>query len=145
MVRRRTKEQLVLSTLERYRLGVFARSRTLPTSLSQRAQIILCCVDGESNRSIAQRMRLSESTVARWLARFEACRIDGLYDASRPGRPPKEKADRVAHLVDATLHRQPPDGAVSWSVRSLAKATGIPKSTVQRYITLNLLGRGADS
>ena len=40
-------------------------------------------------------------------------------------------ADRVKAMVEATLHTTPPD-ATHWSVRSMAKARGLSKSTVQR-------------
>ena len=94
---------------------------------------------------MAQRTRVSEATVASWLARFAVLRIDGLYDAPRPGRPTKRGAEKVASLIDAALHGQPPDGTIQWSVRLLAKATGIPKSTVQRYIRLQPIRRRYDA
>ncbi|GAB3661484.1 hypothetical protein GCM10028813_39490 [Ramlibacter alkalitolerans] len=42
--------------------------------------------------------------------------------------------ERVAELINKTLHTKPADGATHWSTRTLAGETGISKSTVARYL-----------
>ena len=44
---------------------------------------------------------------------------------------PEITADQVQAIVHATLHETPP-GATHWSCRSMAKAAGVSRSTVQR-------------
>ncbi len=87
MVRGRPKTELVLSEDERVELTSFARSRSLPASLSARARIVLDSADGEDNSSIAARLKMSKATVGKWRVRFIERRIAGLYDDVRPGRP----------------------------------------------------------
>ena len=61
----RPKADLVLSNEERAQLVSFARSRSLPAALSSRARIVLSSADGETNLSIAQRLKLTKSTVGK--------------------------------------------------------------------------------
>ena len=63
MARGRPKTELVLSNEERAQLTSYARSRSLPASLSARARMILSSADGKDNVSIAQRLELGKATV----------------------------------------------------------------------------------
>jgi len=83
----RPKAELVLTDDERSQLQSFARSRSLPSVLSDRARIVLSSADGEANNSIAQRLKLTNATVGKWRTRFIGRRIAGLYDDVRPGKP----------------------------------------------------------
>jgi putative transposase len=132
----RPKAELILSEEERSQLLSFARSRSLAAALSSRARIILCSADGEPNAAIAQRFKLSNATVGKWRARFIEHRMAGLYDSIRPGAPRTIDDERVAQLIQTTLHTKPADGSTHWSVRSVAAETGISKSSVQRYFRL---------
>ena len=132
----RPKAELVLSDSERAQLLSFARSRSLPAALSNRARIILSSADGEPNNAIAQRLKLTKSTVGKWRARFVERRIAGLYDDVRPGAPRTIDDERIAQLIKTTLHSKPADGSTHWSVRSVAAETSISKSSVQRYFQL---------
>ena len=87
MTRGRPKADLVVTDDERTRLMSFARSRSLPTSLSLRARIILSSAEGEANSSIAERLELSKATVGKWRGRFIERRIAGLHDDVRPRAP----------------------------------------------------------
>jgi putative transposase len=127
---------LELTAAETAQLTSFARSRSLPASLSQRARIVLASAEGESNSAIASRLKLSKATVGKWRASFLAKRLAGLYDDVRPGRPRCVDDERIAHLIKATLHTKPNDGATHWSVRSMAAETNISKTSVQRYFQL---------
>jgi putative transposase len=82
----RPKVELLLSEQERTQLQSFARSRSLPAALSNRARIVLSSADGEPNISIAERLELTKATVGKWRARFIERRIPGLYDDVRPGK-----------------------------------------------------------
>ncbi len=132
----RPKAELRLSGEERLQLQAFARSRSLPAALSNRARIILSSADGEANNSIAERLGFTNATVGKWRLRFIERRLAGLYDDVRPGKPRTIDDERVAQLIKTTLHTKPADGSTHWSVRGVAAETGISKSSVQRYFAL---------
>jgi putative transposase len=132
----RPKTELVLTEEERSQLQSFARSRSLPSGLSDRARIVLSSADGEANNAIAQRLKLTNATVGKWRSRFIERRIAGLYDDVRPGKPRTIDDESVAQLIRTTLHTKPADGTTHWSVRSVSAETRISKSSVQRYFQL---------
>jgi transposase len=127
--------EVTLSPLERDQLEAMARSRALAHSQVRRAQIILRSAAGESNTAIAEALGVSTPLVSLWRSRFRAKGLAGLYDAPRSGRPRTHDDERVARLLQKVLKRKPKD-ATQWTVRSVAEATGISKSTVQRYFAL---------
>lgn len=118
----RPKAELVLSDAERSQLQSFARSRSLPAALSSRAHIVLSSTEGEPNGAIAARLKLTKTTVGKWRSRFIERRIDD---------------ERVAQLINTTLHTKPVDGSTHWRVRTVVGETGISKSNAQRYFQLN--------
>jgi putative transposase len=132
----RPKVELFLSDEERSQLQSFARSRSLPAALSNRARIVLSSADGEPNSAISERLRLTKATVGKWRARFIERRIPGLYDDVRSGKPRTIDDERVAQLIKITLHTKPANGSTHWSVRTVAAETGISKTSVQRYFRL---------
>jgi len=83
----RPKVELLLTDEERSQLQSFARSRSLPAALSNRARIVLNSADVEPNKAIAERLRLTKATVGKWRTRFIERRIPGLYDDVRTGKP----------------------------------------------------------
>lgn len=128
----RTASPVILSPQERTTLEGWARSRSLPMRLVQRARIINMAAAGKQNQQIAQALGISRPTVQLWRERFLALRLEGLKkDAPRPGRIPKISETKVRRVVEATLHTTPP-GATHWSTRSMAKAQGLSEATVRR-------------
>lgn len=128
----RTAEAIVLSPEERSILTNWARGRSLPMRLVQRAQIIQMAADGALSQNIARTLKVSRPTVQLWRQRFLAIRLPGLEkDAPRPGRIPRIPERKIRAVVEATLHTKPPN-ATHWSVRSMAKAQGISRMAVQR-------------
>ncbi len=129
------KHTLVLSETERTHLRRYSRSRSLPHALVRRAQIVLLSAAGRSNTAIAARLGVSMPTVGLWRRRFLARGLAGLY-AERPAGPPRTyDEERIARLMRKALTTRP-QGATHWSVRSFARASGVSKSTVQRYFNL---------
>jgi transposase len=96
-----------------------------------RCRIVLECAKGQTNRTVARRVGVSEPTVSKWRRRFIAERLEGLHDEPRPGVPRSITDDHVEALIVATLEQTPSD-ATHWSTRSMAKATGISASSVGR-------------
>ena len=128
----RTAVPILLSDQERITLQTWARARSQAQRVVQRAQIILLAADGVESQEIAQRLRVSRPTVQLWRERFLALRTEGLQkDAPRPGRIPAIPDHKVAAIVEATLHSQPPN-ATHWSTRLMAKTQGVSEATVRR-------------
>jgi hypothetical protein len=88
--------------------------------------------EGALNETIAKTLNVSRPTVQLWRDRFLTLRLAGLEkDAPRPGRIPKIPQAKVTAVVEATLHSTAPN-ATHWSARSMAKAQGLSRMTVQR-------------
>lgn len=131
----RPKAKLQLTPQEHAQLSSLATSRSLPHALVARATVVLWSAQGESNRAIARRLGWSMPTVGKWRRRFVERRLAGLHDELHPGRPRTHGDEAVAELINRVLHSKP-KAATHWSVRSVAGATGISKSTVARYFAL---------
>ncbi len=116
---------------ERMQLERWARRRKSAQALALRSRIVLACASGLTNKEVAAREGVSQPTVGKWRARFVAFRLDGLDDDPRPGRPPSVTAEQVEDVVVATLESTPPN-ATHWSRASMAKRSGLSKSTVGR-------------
>ena len=112
-------------------LKSFARSRSLPSALVERARIVLACADGKANKDIAAQMSITTATVSKWRNRFARQGLVGLYDEPRSGAARLISDEQVAELIARTLQTKPPKGT-HWSCRSMAEATELSKSTVQR-------------
>ena len=122
---------LVLSEAERGELEAWARRRRTAQALALRARIVLRSGDGLSNTAIALELKIAKHTVGKWRERFARLRSDGLLDEPRPGAPRRIGDEEIAALVDRTLSTRPA-AATHWSLRSMAKATGLSVSTVGR-------------
>ena len=121
-----------LSRLERRLLRSLTSDGSTPPRVAFRAQIVLQAATGAENIEIAEELHTNPGTVALWRRRFLAQRIPGIErDAPRPGRPPAIPASSIQALVRATVERKAPDGK-PWTARSLARATGVSKTTVHR-------------
>lgn len=127
----RPKAALTLTDDERTRLDSLAhRSRTAP-HLARRARLVLACAEGLDNKVVAKRLRMSMTTVCKWRARFLRDRLDGLYDEPRPGAPRQIGDAQIEAVVVRTLE-ETPRGATHWSIRDMAKASGLSRSTINR-------------
>jgi transposase len=120
-----------LSDGERAELMSLASRRSTAQALALRARIILACAEGGQNKVIGERMGLDRETVGKWRRRFMAHRLEGLRDEPRPGTPRTLDDARIEAVIVRTLETLPPD-ATHWSSRSMAKASGVSISSVQR-------------
>jgi len=127
----RPKTSLILTETERRELESMAhRSRSAPI-LARRARVVLACAEGLNNVKVAQRLRVSTTTVWKWRARFVAQRVSGLLDEPRPGAPRQIGDKNIEEVIIRTLESTP-RGATHWSTRSMAKATGYSHMTISR-------------
>jgi transposase len=127
----RPRTRVMLSDDERQRLETLAhRSRSAP-ELARRARIILACEENRPTTTIAKRLHVSPTTVCKWKTRFLCDRLDGLYDELRPGTPRTIDDARIEAVIVRTLEEMP-RGATHWSLRGMAKASGVSRSTVNR-------------
>ena len=125
----RVAPQIVLTDEERAELSSLVRSKRTSVRLSQRARIVLLAADGVRNADIAVRLRVGRVQVARWRKRYAQSRLAGIERDLPRGAPPV-KVD-VAQLVELTTQTKPA-GATHWSTRTMARAQGVSKNTIQR-------------
>lgn len=117
---------------QRMTLEAWVRAKTSPQRIALRARICLLAAKGLSNAAIAKEARVSRPTVILWRQRFEKQGIAGISaDAPHGASVQALDAAKVKKIVFATLHTTPKD-ATHWSVRTMAEAQGVGKSTVQR-------------
>jgi transposase/transposase-like protein len=129
--RGRPKAELTLSDEERTTLIRWSRRAKSAQSLALRSRIVLACADGLSNVEVAESLGVSRPTVGKWRSRFIERRLEGLVDEDRPGAPRRITDEQVEQVVVATLESTPKD-ATHWSRTSMAKRSGLSKSTVGR-------------
>lgn len=127
----RPKAELVVTDAETRELTALAhRARSAP-SLARRARIILACVEGRDNQTVARRVRVTPATVGKWRRRFLAARVAGLLDEPRVGAPRRIGDTQIEDVIVRTLETTPRD-ATQWSTRDMAKATGLSAMTISR-------------
>ena len=117
---------------QRRTLEAWVRAQSTPQSVPLRAKIALLAAAGVANSRIAREVGVSRPTVTLWRQRFLQGGPGALTEiAPGRGRRVTYGADRVNQVVEATTQTHPP-GATHWSTRTMAKAQGLSKATVQR-------------
>ncbi len=117
---------------QRERLTYLAKAGKTPQKIACRARIVLMAGEGRPNHAIARSLGVSRPTVLLWRGRFAARGVPSIMkDAARPGRRKAIDGETVKRVVRATLRTTPP-GATHWSVRSMAAAQGLSRTTVHR-------------
>ncbi len=121
-----------MTTEERVRLASLIANRNSPSKVVWRARIVLVSADGEPIKAICRVTGKSKPCVWRWQKRFAEEGVDGLLrDKTRPpGRKPLS-SETKAKVLAKTARETPPD-ATHWSVRTMAKAMGVSRTSVQR-------------
>jgi transposase len=127
----RPKTDLSLSDEERERLQQWARRPKSSQALAQRSRIVLGCVSGKNNQDVAKDLGVTAQTVGKWRRRFVARRLDGLLDEPRPGTRQRLSDREVERVLTMTLETTPRD-STHWSTRSMAQASGLSRSSVNR-------------
>jgi transposase len=124
------------------------RSREVPHSRVQRAQIILKAAAGDNNKQISQDLGLCEDTALLWRRRWIeghtdlSIEIDSnpkklsqaiqelLSDKPRPGTPPTYTAEQVCQII-ALACQTPPEPLTHWTREDLAREA-VARSIVEQ-------------
>ena len=122
---------ITLTDEERTALETAVRKQCLSRAMAERYRIVLSCADGLRNTEVAAALGLHHQTVGKWRRRFVRDRTEGLYDTPRPGRPRTIADEKVAEIIEETLATKP-TGATHWSLRSMARKSGLSPTTVGR-------------
>src|SRR6266404_2728660 len=120
-----------LDEAERAELQSLSSRRSTAQALALRARIVLACAEGEQSKAVAARLAVDPDTVGKWRRRFAEHRLEGLRDEPRSGTPRTVEDARIEAVIVRTLETVPAD-ATHWSSRSMARASGLSVSTVQR-------------
>jgi transposase len=128
----RVAPKIELTLEQQATLSKWARGRSTPVRLMQRAKIVLAAAQGCENKQIAKELGCTRRTVGIWRTRFAEAGLAGLeQDAPRPGRPVSVRSLHEAAILHKTT-QETPTNATQWSVRSMARAVGVSKETVRR-------------
>jgi transposase len=122
-----------LSAEELQTLRRVAAGRRTPVRDAQRARIILAAAEGHSNEAIAEAEGMSRLSVGLWRKRFADERLPGLRDRPRAGKPRTYTETDILRVIE-TACTQKPAAETHWSVRELARVTGVGRETVHRIL-----------
>jgi transposase len=127
----RPKPILVVSDEDRATLMRWTARQKTSQALALRARIVLESATGITNTQVAIRLGVTKPTVGKWRNRFIAKGPAGLLDEPRVGAPRTIEDEDVERVITQTLEATPSD-ATHWSVRSMAKASGLSPTSVHR-------------
>jgi transposase len=123
---------LAISDEQREVLETLAKSQSAQHRLVRRARVLLLAGDGVSNSEISEVAGVSRPTVLAWRGQFEKDGLVGFGQVAQGrGRKPSISDEKVAEIVDLTLHSKP-EGQTHWSCRSMARHVGVSSASVQR-------------
>ena len=123
---------IFVSRANRARLKAIMADRNSTAKAVWRADIVLATADGLGTNAIMARTGKSKPCVWRWQERYVDEGVEGLLrDKTRPGRKPPLAADKKLSVITKTTSERPAN-ATHWSVRSMAKETGLSHTSVQR-------------
>ncbi len=114
--------------------------------LVRRCQAVLLAAEGQPVPAIAALVRVDQSTIHRWLDRFEVDGVTGLVPRTSPGRPPRWDETYEFELVETVRHDprwyglEPSVWTCPLLARYLAQRTGIPLSPERVGVLLHQHG-----
>ena len=129
---RGAKAQVVnLSDAEQHGLEKLIKRHQVGQQIAMRARIVLAAAQGEKNKEIAQKYKVTLDTVGLWRNRwvklqsisFDDLRMeDGLQDAPRPGAPAKITADQRCQIEALACEKPEKIGRpiTHWTAREIA-------------------------
>lgn len=127
----RPRREIELSDVDAAELKRMVRKHTLERNISTRAEIVLLCAEGLTDRQVAERLNICPRTVGNWRKRFLVSGLSGLSDAPRSGAPRSISDKEVERIIKLTLESRPRD-ATHWSTRSMARESGMSQTAISR-------------
>jgi transposase len=135
----RTSPVLQLSAEDQAQLTQWATAHSTPQQVALRCRLVLAAAGGAQDLEIASRHGVNRHTAALWRGRVRAQGIGAVWEIQTGrGRKPKYGARKKDALIQATLETKP-KGMTQWSCRSMARAQGVSKNTVNRLWQLHNL------
>jgi transposase len=127
----RTGIKVEVNVADRVSLESIGADPDSPQKHVWRARIVLLTADGCGTAEIMRRSGTGRTAVWRWQERFMTDGVAGLLrDKTRPSRI--APTDEVETRVVAMTQSDPPGETTHWMAGSVAKASGISASSVQR-------------
>lgn len=124
------KGPIVLTAKDRKALESWVDRPGVQLRFIIRAWIVLLSASGHSTGNVASRLGVSASTVLYWRNRFLSGGIAEISKEEKISKPRHGDAE-IRTIIEAT-EKQFPANARRWSIRNMAKFTGISRSTIQR-------------
>lgn len=128
-------ESLDITGVQRRELERMINAPTTPQRLVRRARIVLARASGRGQEATAAELGVSRPAVIRWERRFASAGLAGLEEA--PGRGAKPSIAEAKKAKVITQATQPPPNRTRWSVRAMARHTGVSPASVHRIWTAN--------
>ena len=133
----RVAPKVIVTEEDRHTLERWARGRSAPVRLMQRAKIVLLAAEGRENQAIAASVGVTRQLVGRWRTRYVAQGLAGIVkDAPGRGRKATARDAITARIIEWTTQRKP-SNATHWSTRTLAEALHTTRSMVNRVWQAN--------
>ena len=135
----RSRLAVNLSMEDRAQLSQWESAHSTPQQVALRCRLVLATAVGRPDLEVAAEYGVNRHTAALWRGRVHTAGIGAVWEiqAGR-GRKPKYDVKKRDGLIAATLQTKP-KGATHWSCRSMAKAQGVSKNTVNRLWQLHNL------
>ena len=128
-----------LSAEDRAQMVEWESAHGTPQQVALRCRLVLAAAAGKSDLEIAAGQGVNRHTAALWRGRVRNAGIGTVWEIQPGrGRKPKYSLQKRDALIRATLETKPP-GQTQWSCRSMAKAQGVSKNTVNRLWQLHNL------
>lgn len=106
---------------------------TAPQRQVWRARVILLAAEGKENKAIAEEIGRSARSVTLWRGRFAKERLAGLETRPKRRTLIKYTAEDRRRVVEVACSGTP-EAETHWSVRTLARATGVGRETVRAVL-----------
>jgi transposase len=116
-------------------LSDWISAHNTPQQVVLRSRIILLSEKRMPDTQIASTLSVSRHTCRLWRSKYIQYGPKGLWEIA-PGRGKKPNTRKVNKIIKATLQTKP-KGQTHWSTRTLAKAQGVSKDTVNRIWQAN--------
>ena len=135
----RSRLAVNLSREDHAQLLQWESAHSTPQQVALRCRLVLATAVGRPDLEVASVYGVNRHTAALWRGRVQTAGIGAVWEiqAGR-GRKPKYGVKKRDGLIAATLQTKP-KGVTHWSCRSMAKAQGVSKNTVNRLWQLHNL------